>query len=430
MWYKMGSATAQLEAGNSQEGYSRSVRHMPRVPRPLVPPMWSCRPCDFTGPDVHMRVAVVCAAALITLTGPEASAARPSSRWTAEQQQQQSWQQENIRVRSAAAVAAPRLGGMICPPAHELGGVFLAGSIMGFSKTCPSFETCCDEAQRLGATSYTYNYNASHTPRDPACRLFGMLEPAEKWNWNCTSCISFAANVSSAQHGRWQQQHTASGATGIGDTTRAAAAPQATGPARPTVQKKKKKKTAAASAAQLQDTGGTCEARDGDCPRCPLFHGGSPVAEVHLSSSLDLSSSAVYAESVIRNHSLADGKDIIRFDSPTTGPRLLAMGGSRRRIEKTRLKRYEHTHIFVFACLWIRANSCFKKKDHLPPPYLISQDGAAHVALLLLLPHDIGAREDAHRAAGDAVVSARFLNATGHAFKTRFEPCKTQRTYL
>jgi hypothetical protein len=75
-------------------------------------------------------------------------------------------------------------------------GVCLAGHIVGFSKVCPSAYTCCSEAQKLGATSFTYNPLANHTPLDPSCRFFGKLEPMREWDWNCTACISFAANIS------------------------------------------------------------------------------------------------------------------------------------------------------------------------------------------------------------------------------------------
>ena len=50
--------------------------------------------------------------------------------------------------------------------------------------------SCC------AATSFTYNSNATHTPLDPSCRLFGPLEPPQRWDWNCTTCISFASNLS------------------------------------------------------------------------------------------------------------------------------------------------------------------------------------------------------------------------------------------
>ena len=94
---------------------------------------------------------------------------------------------------------APPVGAAItCPPAHFLGAVRLAGHIMGFSKVCPSLAACCSEAQKLGATSFTYNMNSSHTPLDPDCRFFGKLEAAKRWDWNCTGCISAASNLSSA----------------------------------------------------------------------------------------------------------------------------------------------------------------------------------------------------------------------------------------
>ena len=97
--------------------------------------------------------------------------------------------------RSRAVAQQQRLG-VTCPPAHELGGVRLAGHIVGFSKSCTSFDACCGEARLLGATSFTFNTNASHTPRDPSCRMFGQLESAAEWDWNCSTCISFAANFS------------------------------------------------------------------------------------------------------------------------------------------------------------------------------------------------------------------------------------------
>ena len=85
-----------------------------------------------------------------------------------------------------------------CPPAQQqLQNVSLKGHIVGFSKICPSIETCCGEAQRLGATSFTYNANSSHTPLDPQCRFFGALEPRSSWK-NCTTCRSFVANQSTS----------------------------------------------------------------------------------------------------------------------------------------------------------------------------------------------------------------------------------------
>ena len=72
---------------------------------------------------------------------------------------------------------------------------------MGFSKACPNIVTCCAEAQKLGATAFTYNANASHTPLDPACRLFGKLEAVDRWDWNCTDCISAASNLTTAAVG-------------------------------------------------------------------------------------------------------------------------------------------------------------------------------------------------------------------------------------
>ena len=81
-------------------------------------------------------------------------------------------------------------------------GVRLAGHIMGFSKVCPSAGTCCAEAQQLGATSFTFNPLAAHTPLDPNCRFFGKLEPMKEWNWNCTACVSFVANISAWSNAR------------------------------------------------------------------------------------------------------------------------------------------------------------------------------------------------------------------------------------
>jgi hypothetical protein len=83
-----------------------------------------------------------------------------------------------------------------CPPQQLLQRVSLKGLIVGFSTHCASIETCCGEAQRLGATSFTYNANSSHTPVDPQCRFFGTLEPRSAWV-NCTTCRSFVANQSS-----------------------------------------------------------------------------------------------------------------------------------------------------------------------------------------------------------------------------------------
>ena len=81
-----------------------------------------------------------------------------------------------------------------CPPQQLLQRVSLKGHIVGFSTHCPSIETCCGEAQRLGATSFTYKSNSSHTPLDPQCRFFGVLDPIRA---NCTTCRSFVANQSS-----------------------------------------------------------------------------------------------------------------------------------------------------------------------------------------------------------------------------------------
>ena len=104
-----------------------------------------------------------------------------------------------LRLLLAAATAASAAATKIVacpPPTQNLSVVGLKGHIVGFSKVCASLETCCGEAQRLGATSFTYNFNASHTPRDPDCRLFGALAPKKTWDWNCTSCLSFVANQS------------------------------------------------------------------------------------------------------------------------------------------------------------------------------------------------------------------------------------------
>jgi len=69
----------------------------------------------------------------------------------------------------------------------------LKGHIVGFAKVSLSVEACCDVAQRLGATSFTFNVNSSQMPVDPDCRFFGDLEPRRTWS-NCASCRSFAAN--------------------------------------------------------------------------------------------------------------------------------------------------------------------------------------------------------------------------------------------
>ena len=79
-------------------------------------------------------------------------------------------------------------------PATKYEGIQLRGQIMGFASTCATLETCCAVAQRLGASSLTYNTNSSNTPMDPSCRVFGQLEPAKSWD-NCTSCTSFVTNA-------------------------------------------------------------------------------------------------------------------------------------------------------------------------------------------------------------------------------------------
>ena len=92
---------------------------------------------------------------------------------------------------------APSTQLMACPVSQMTQGVRLTGHIVGFAKVCPSIETCCNlmNSGRIeGATSFTYNANASHTPIDPDCRFFGLLSSKKKWT-NCTSCVSFAANV-------------------------------------------------------------------------------------------------------------------------------------------------------------------------------------------------------------------------------------------
>ena len=101
---------------------------------------------------------------------------------------------------TAAATAATSSTTIVAcpPPPQNLSVVGLRGHIVGFSKVCASLETCCGEARRLGATSFTYNFNASHTPLEPDCRLFGALAPKKNWDWNCTSCLSFVANQSTA----------------------------------------------------------------------------------------------------------------------------------------------------------------------------------------------------------------------------------------
>jgi hypothetical protein len=96
----------------------------------------------------------------------------------------------------AVAPSAAVLRRLACPPPHALGGVRLSGHIVGFSVSCPSVQVCCAEAGRLGATSFTYNTNSSHTPLDPDCRLFGKLSAPARWDWNCSSCTSFGANLS------------------------------------------------------------------------------------------------------------------------------------------------------------------------------------------------------------------------------------------
>jgi hypothetical protein len=64
-----------------------------------------------------------------------------------QQPQQQQPQQPQQQQDDEGVVIA-------CPPQHELGGVRLAGHIVGYSKTCPSIATCCAEARQLGATLY------------------------------------------------------------------------------------------------------------------------------------------------------------------------------------------------------------------------------------------------------------------------------------
>ena len=96
-----------------------------------------------------------------------------------------------------AKMSGPRQRDAItCPAVGTLRGVRLTGHIMGFAKTCPSVNACCDEAKSLRAMSFTYNPSANHTPIDPACRFFGYLEPVSRWDFNCTTCVSFAANSS------------------------------------------------------------------------------------------------------------------------------------------------------------------------------------------------------------------------------------------
>ena len=95
---------------------------------------------------------------------------------------------------TAAATVVAGTPTTTCPPLNLLQGVRLAGHIVGFAQECPSIEECCDLMPRIhGATSFTYNSNATHTPPDPDCRFFGPLAPKTSWT-NCSSCVSFAAN--------------------------------------------------------------------------------------------------------------------------------------------------------------------------------------------------------------------------------------------
>ena len=82
-----------------------------------------------------------------------------------------------------------------CPLKYELPGVGLTGHIIAFAATTPSVKSCCSIAKRFDATSFTYNSNSSNTPRDPACRVFGKLRSSKTWNRNCSSCLSFSANL-------------------------------------------------------------------------------------------------------------------------------------------------------------------------------------------------------------------------------------------